>query len=405
MTIDAWCRWLMTPLMVAVAFAPLLTGCGNSEKIATSAAGAQALVREYADADAKYADAWDKLRSRGPFTDKEFQDVQKLRLGPVPHADQWVDWAGRNPEAPESKALLVTILRHGQMGKDAQSAADLLARDHLDLEWQQFSDLVTQNITAWPKPVVEKWIRAYLERSPDRQTRAAAAVILAGYKTWLMERAGEELEPDWVKRIESNFGKGSMSYLDSLDRDELAREAGELYQQVLDEFSDVKLGQQPLAEVARPWVFELTNLAIGKPLPDISGKDLAGEPLALSDYRGKVIVLAFWASWCPPCMAMVPHEKELVARFAKKPFAFIGVNGDNTLAEAQRAVKEKEMTWPSFQNDGSGQDLISNQWNVRHWPTIYVADSKGIIRFKDIRGKELDQAVDQLLKEIDRNGG
>ncbi len=56
----------------------------------------------------------------------------------------------------------------------------------------------------------------------------------------------------------------------------------------------------------------MLNLVVGKPAPEIEGADMDGKPFKLSDYKGKVVVLVFWGTWCGPCMAQVPHERELV---------------------------------------------------------------------------------------------
>ena len=65
---------------------------------------------------------------------------------------------------------------------------------------------------------------------------------------------------------------------------------------------------------------------VGMPAPEIDGEDFDGMRVKLSDYRGKVVVVVFWASWCPPCCAMIPHERELVERNRDKPFAMLSVN-------------------------------------------------------------------------------
>ena len=62
------------------------------------------------------------------------------------------------------------------------------------------------------------------------------------------------------------------------------------------------------ARSPRPGSTTVHNLAVGKPAPEINGVDFDGKPLKLSDYRGKVVVLVFWGTWCGPCMAEVPHE-------------------------------------------------------------------------------------------------
>jgi len=98
---------------------------------------------------------------------------------------------------------------------------------------------------------------------------------------------------------------------------------------------------------------------------------------------------------------MYPHERSLVKRLAGEPFALIGVNSDKDLEKLQDVLVEENITWRSFWNgpDGTGGP-ISTQWNVRGWPTIYILDHEGKIRFKGPRGEAMDEAVDQLLAEM-----
>jgi hypothetical protein len=98
---------------------------------------------------------------------------------------------------------------------------------------------------------------------------------------------------------------------------------------------------------------------------------------------------------------MYPHERSLVKRLAGEPFALIGINSDKDLEELQDVLVEENITWRSFWNgpDGTGGP-ISTQWNVRGWPTIYILDHEGKIRFKGPRGEAMDEAVDQLLAEM-----
>ena len=98
---------------------------------------------------------------------------------------------------------------------------------------------------------------------------------------------------------------------------------------------------------------------------------------------------------------MYPHERSLVKRLADKPFALIGVNSDKD-REALKEVLEKEnITWRSFWNGPEGpRGPISTSWKVKSWPSIYVLDHKGRIRFENVRGLALDDAVDRLLAEM-----
>ena len=98
---------------------------------------------------------------------------------------------------------------------------------------------------------------------------------------------------------------------------------------------------------------------------------------------------------------MYPHERSLVEKLADNSFALIGVNSDADLEEIRGIVAEKNITWRSFWNgeEGTGGP-ISTQWNVRGWPTIYIIDDKGVIRYKNVRGKKLDEAIEGLLAEL-----
>jgi hypothetical protein len=97
---------------------------------------------------------------------------------------------------------------------------------------------------------------------------------------------------------------------------------------------------------------------------------------------------------------MYPHERSLVQDLAGKPFALIGVNSDPSLESIREIVIEEKLTWRSFWNGPQGTDgPISTAWNVSGWPTIYLIDAKGVIRFKDLHGDALDKAILQLIEE------
>jgi hypothetical protein len=99
---------------------------------------------------------------------------------------------------------------------------------------------------------------------------------------------------------------------------------------------------------------------------------------------------------------MYPHERSLVKRMQGKPFALIGINSDpkNRLRDV---LKKENMTWRSWWDGGDTSGPIASIWNVHGWPTIYVLDHKGVIRFKGPREKQLDEAVDQLLSELQKS--
>ena len=93
-----------------------------------------------------------------------------------------------------------------------------------------------------------------------------------------------------------------------------------------------------------------------KPGFETEGTDADGKPVRLSDFKGKVVLLDFWASWCGPCVGMVPHERKLVERLKGKPFVMIGINADHTNEKLRAAQADLEINWRSiWDGDGSVQ--------------------------------------------------
>ncbi len=98
---------------------------------------------------------------------------------------------------------------------------------------------------------------------------------------------------------------------------------------------------------------------------------------------------------------MYPHERSLVKQYAGKPFTIIGVNSDSDLAELRPVLKEENITWRSFWNGDQGTGgPISTAWRVSGWPTIYLIDHEGVIRYKNVRGADLDAAIANLVSKV-----
>jgi hypothetical protein len=96
---------------------------------------------------------------------------------------------------------------------------------------------------------------------------------------------------------------------------------------------------------------------------------------------------------------MLPHEKGLVERLQDKPFALLGINSDGTAEELKEILAKENITWRQAV-DGDTSGPWATQWNVNGWPTIYILDARGVIRYRDLRGKEMEDAVMQLLAEV-----
>jgi hypothetical protein len=89
-----------------------------------------------------------------------------------------------------------------------------------------------------------------------------------------------------------------------------------------------------------------------------------------------------------------------VKRLEGKPFALLGVNSDGK-DRLRRTMKSENITWRSWWDGGNTEGPIAKAWNVKGWPTIYVLDANGVIRHRDIRDKELDAAINTLVREAE----
>lgn len=143
------------------------------------------------------------------------------------------------------------------------------------------------------------------------------------------------------------------------------------------------------------------GLGRGAPAPDFAATDLDGRPVRLRDLRGNVVVLDFWATWCGPCVAMIPEERDLVDRFQDRPFKFIGVSADDSPDVVRPFVKRQRMEWTHVFDGPNGP--IGQLYDVNAYPTLYVIDAAGMIRFQAVGGHEarrVEGVVAQLLDEL-----
>jgi peroxiredoxin len=142
--------------------------------------------------------------------------------------------------------------------------------------------------------------------------------------------------------------------------------------------------------------------------PPTQGADLDGDPLALADYRNKVILLAFWNFGSQKSKEMIPYERSLVLRLKRRPFAMLGVNSDNNRTQLSRDLVTHEVNWRSFRDQKPDGGSVSRDWGVRTWPTLFLVDHRGVIRHRFVDKPDethLENCIQALVREAEQDLG
>lgn len=138
----------------------------------------------------------------------------------------------------------------------------------------------------------------------------------------------------------------------------------------------------------------------GYPAPDFSFTPFrGGEQVSLSDFRGKVVLLDFWATWCAPCLQELPNVISTYREFHPQGFEIIGISLDTSESDLLSVLEGQEIPWPQY-FDGRGWDSeIASLYRIYGIPATLLLDRAGIIRYRDLRGEELREKVAELLAE------
>jgi thiol-disulfide isomerase/thioredoxin len=329
----------------------------------------------------QYAEGQANARTRA---DKKRVESQKPDLEAF--AQKFLQLAQRRREFAAAIDALVWLLTNcdpQKMGPWAKGvrlqAVQMLERDHF--QKAEFAN-VAMHFVRTPVPEAEHLLQAGLERHERQEVRGLAGLALATS----LAQAGQKLR-------DSNPAKA----------DELLRRADKEFERVAKEYGKVNFGRQTLADIGRDWQQEIRHLGIGCVTQDIEGPDLDGKVFKLSDYRGKVVLLDFWADWAGFCRQMYPQKQELARRLQDKPFVLLGVNCDDDREALRETVKRKGLNWRSWYDGGPEGSRISREWHVNSFPNVWLLDHKGVIRYKGLRGPALDAAVNQLLAELEKD--
>jgi hypothetical protein len=234
----------------------------KSDKPPTPAEQFQAMVKEI---QASQREAGRALRQAKTAEERQ-KILDDFHKKPQAYVGRFLELAVKNPKEPFAFDALGFVAMNGS-GPELDKAIDLLIKDHSD----KLADLLSKVASQSESPGVEKLLRVFVQKITDHALSGQASFSL-----------GQLLQ-----------SKSESTTLNPDEASKLATEAENLFDRVVKDFADVK----DLADQAKGELFVLRNLSVGKAAPDLSGEDGDSKKFKLSDYRGKVVVLDFWANW------------------------------------------------------------------------------------------------------------
>lgn len=137
---------------------------------------------------------------------------------------------------------------------------------------------------------------------------------------------------------------------------------------------------------------------LGKPSPDFGVEDLDGKPVAWADFAGKVVLVDFWATNCPPCLEEFPSLKQLHADYQKEGFEVVGISLDDDRSLVDSFQQRAKLPW-RLALSKTDRDATRERFKVVTIPSMFLVDSEGRVQYVDVRGPELRRVVERTLKK------
>jgi peroxiredoxin len=183
------------------------------------------------------------------------------------------------------------------------------------------------------------------------------------------------------------------------------KRAAELYHDFAERFS--KSDNQALRQAAEQFESSARKLElVGQPMP-ISGKLVDGGQFDIAQYKGRVVLVDFWATWCGPCVAELPNVKDTYDKYHDRGFEVVGISLDNEVDALTKFIDEKEIPWPILFEGGeetSGwSHPLAKKYGVNAIPMAVLLDKEGKVVTLSARGEKLGELVAELL--TDKNSG
>ncbi|SMC58011.1 TlpA disulfide reductase family protein [Pedobacter nyackensis] len=162
-----------------------------------------------------------------------------------------------------------------------------------------------------------------------------------------------------------------------------------------------RLKSGPLGKRIQDEIYATKLLALGQPAMDFTQNDINGKAVKLSDFKGKYVLLDFWASWCAPCRQENPNVVKVYQKYKNRNFTVLGVSLDNAGLKAAwlKAIKDDGLSWTNVSDLKGADNEVAVKYFVKTIPGNFLIGPDGKILAKNLRGDELEQKIAELLND------
>ena len=175
-----------------------------------------------------------------------------------------------------------------------------------------------------------------------------------------------------------------------------SRSRAQLAKKILEQERTERKGELPKPPGAQSAPGMNSSEWTGKPASDFHVTDLNGEALSLEQYRGQVVLLDFWATWCPPCIAEIPNVKKTYEKYKDQKFQIVGISLDRSKEPLEAYIEKESLAWIHYWDESRELKTLYGVWGI---PSTFLIDGDGVIRKTNLRGHALEHAVAELVKE------
>jgi peroxiredoxin len=158
--------------------------------------------------------------------------------------------------------------------------------------------------------------------------------------------------------------------------------------------------QIPEGDLAKEFAPTNPQVNIGSPAPDFTMNDIDGKPFTLSSLKGKVIMIDFWATWCPPCVRSIPEAKNIWNTFKAKNFVLLGVSLDKDLDVWKKYVTEQQMSWIQVADGNFWDNKAAITYGIGSIPSVWIVDQEGNIALKDVNPLSEGDVIKAKITEL-----